>query len=268
MYLDNSTAIQLPFRSCSGRDQTVINIEETMWTLISGTPSPFGRKVRIALAEKGINFNFQTEVPWNSTTSAPRYNPLEKLPVLILEDGKTAIYESSYILEWLEVKFPEHSLMPETADAKLFAKKVEVVCDGISEALVLAFFEEMREVEKQSRAWHERWVLFQSTSLSTVESDLSLTVHGSRQMRKVNGGLRALADWVDEAGGGEFLVGDKVTVADISICSCLGLLSSRWPDHGWQEKYPRLRAYSERLDARESFAKTRPVSQPIVDSVV
>ena len=35
--------------------------------LISATPSPYARKVRIALAEKGIPFELQTEVPWHGT---------------------------------------------------------------------------------------------------------------------------------------------------------------------------------------------------------
>lgn len=55
--------------------------------------SPYARKVRITLAEKGIPFELQTEVPWDSTTKTPEYNPLEKLPVLIPDTGK-AVYES------------------------------------------------------------------------------------------------------------------------------------------------------------------------------
>ena len=132
------------------------NLETRMWTLISATPSPYARKVRIALAEKGIPFELQTEVPWDSTTKTPQYNPLEKLPVLILDDGKTAIYESHYILEWLEAKYPETPMLPENVDDKLFAKKVEVVCDGMCDALVLAFFEKLRESDKQSEPWKAR----------------------------------------------------------------------------------------------------------------
>jgi glutathione S-transferase len=54
-------------------------------TLISATPSPYARKIHVILAEKEIPFTLQTEVPWDSTTTLPSYNPLEKLPVLILE---------------------------------------------------------------------------------------------------------------------------------------------------------------------------------------
>jgi glutathione S-transferase len=55
--------------------------------LISATPSPYARKVRIALVEKGLPFELVTEVPWNEDTRTPLYNPLEKLPILLLDDG-------------------------------------------------------------------------------------------------------------------------------------------------------------------------------------
>jgi glutathione S-transferase len=88
--------------------------------LISATPSPYARKVCIASAEKAIPFELQTEVPWDSTTTTPLYNPLEKLPVLILEDG-SAIYESRFILEYLEAKYPATPLLPDDIDGKLAA---------------------------------------------------------------------------------------------------------------------------------------------------
>ena len=43
-----------------------------MMKLPSATPSPYARKVRIALAEKGLPFELLTEVPWNADTSTPR----------------------------------------------------------------------------------------------------------------------------------------------------------------------------------------------------
>ena len=55
--------------------------ESPSYQLISATPSPYARKVRIALAEKGLPFELLTEVAWDSTTRTPRYNPLEKLPI-------------------------------------------------------------------------------------------------------------------------------------------------------------------------------------------
>lgn len=109
-----------------------------MFKLLSATTSPYARKVRIALAEKDLPFELVTEVPWDSTTSTPKYNPLEKLPVLILEDG-TSLYESSYILQYLELKHPVPPLLPPDVDGVLRARKLEVLCDGVLDAFVLIF---------------------------------------------------------------------------------------------------------------------------------
>lgn len=87
-------------------------------------------------------------------------------------------------------------------------------------------------------------------------------------MRKADGGLQALATFVDQAGGNEFLIDNKLTLADIAIASVLGWLSLRWPDKDWKEKYPKLKKYFDRLEERPSFSETRPSAQTITDAVV
>ena len=114
-----------------------------MFKLISATPSPYARKVRIALLEKGIPFELVTEVPWDHTTTVPQFNPLEKLPVLICSDG-SSVYESSYILEWLEVNFPSPPIFPVDPVERLRARRLEVLADGVCDAAVLTFFKKIR----------------------------------------------------------------------------------------------------------------------------
>jgi glutathione S-transferase len=98
--------------------------------LISATPSPYVRKVRITLAEKGIPFELVTEVPWNRDTTMPLYNPLERLPVLLPDEGGS-LHEFSHILEWLEVEFPDSPLLPAEAGDRLEAKRCMVIGDGV-----------------------------------------------------------------------------------------------------------------------------------------
>ena len=211
-----------------------------MLKLISATPSPYARKVRISLAEKAIPFELVTEVPWNSTTATPQYNPLEKLPVLILPDG-TGVYESRYILEWIEAKHPAPPMLPEDTDERLFARKVEVVADGICDALVLVFWERHRPVDQQSVEWQ------------------------ARQLRKVEGGMAALAAWV---GKRRFIVGDRFGLADIAAGTVCRYLDVRFPDYPWRDRHPDLSAYSDELELRPSFAGSVPVPQVIGDKVV
>ena len=211
-----------------------------MLRLISATPSPYARKVRIALAEKGIPFELVTEVPWNSTTATPKHNPLEKLPVLIFEDG-SSVYESRYILEVIEAKWPTPPLVPADTWERLAARKVEVIADGICDALVLLFWERHRPAEQQSAEWI------------------------ARQRRKVDGGLRALAE---TAGDRDWVVGECFGLADIAAGTVLRYIDVRFPEHPWRSQYPNLVALSARLEARPSFAATVPVPQVISDKVV
>lgn len=117
-----------------------------MLTLISATPSPYARKNRIALLEKHIPFTLQSEIPWESSTRTPLYNPLEKLPILLFDDGSRApIYESWFIQEFIVQKYEGQGprLMPEGVDEALRARLVQVVADGGCDAMVcglLSFF--------------------------------------------------------------------------------------------------------------------------------
>ena len=207
--------------------------------LISATPSPYARKVRIALAEKGIAFELITEVPWNEDTSLPEYNPLEKLPVLITDDG-TALHESSYILEWLERKFPSPPLLPPDDDGILAAKRYQVLADGICDAVVLLFFEQQRRAHASAP-----WI--------------------ARQMRKVEGGTAAIAGLLGDA---VFGVQNQFGLADIAVGSALGYLRLRLPEFDFRGRYPNLARYQDRLEERPSFKATVPSVQRIRDLVV
>ena len=211
-----------------------------MLRLISATPSPYARKVRIALAEKGIPFELVTEVPWDSTTATPQYNPLEKLPVLLLPDGGS-VYESHFILEWLEAYYPTPPLLPQDIAGRLAARQVEVLADGVCDAFVLLFFERHRAADQQSEAWI------------------------ARQRRKIDGGLRALAR---VAGDRQWLVGDCFGLADIACGTLVRYLDVRFPELPWRALHPNLAALSDRLEQRPSFRGSVPVPQVISDRVV
>lgn len=208
--------------------------------LISATPSPYARKVRIALAEKGLPFELVTEVPWNEDTRTPLHNPLEKLPILLLDDG-TSVYESHYILEYLEVKHPVPPLLPADPDGVLEAKRLQVLGDGICDAFVLLFFERMRPAEHRSAPWM------------------------ARQRRKVEGGVREIARSI---GSRAWAVGDRFGLGDIAVGTAMAYLDVRFPDFVWRGNFPDLALYVDRLSERPSFRSTVPVPQKIAASVV
>ena len=211
-----------------------------MYRLISATPSPYARKVRIALTEKQLPFELVTEVPWHATTKTPQHNPLEKLPVLLLPDGGS-VYESSFILQYLEWMHPDTPLLPDDLTGKIAARRLEVLCDGVCDALVLTFFERMRGEGRVSASWL------------------------ARQRRKVDGGLKEMARLV---GTGPFAVGGRFSLGDIAAGTVTGYLGVRFPEMDWRGQYPGLAALCTRLEQRPSFLASVPFPQKIMETIV
>ena len=211
-----------------------------MYRLISATPSPYARKVRIQLDEKGIPFELITEVPWDKDTQTPEFNPLEKLPILICENGET-VYESRFVNEWVELQHPEPPLVPKEKDGILLTKRFEILADGVCDACVLIFWERARPDGARSEEWM------------------------SRQLRKRDGGVREISRLLDEK---RFCLDNRFTLADIAVGSLLGWLNVRMGEFVWREKYPNLAELQDRLEMRPSFAKTVPYAQLIQDKVV
>lgn len=108
------------------------------------------------------------ETPWDINTETPLWNPLEKLPILVESDKSNSIYESHLIMEYIEGKYPQDPVLtPQDLEARMQAKKIEVVADGICDALVLEIWEKRRAKQRQSPEW------------------------AARQRRKIDGGLNA-----------------------------------------------------------------------------
>lgn len=116
--------------------------------LISATPSAYARINRIAFMEKGVDFELHNEVPWNKDTETPTYNPLEKLPILVLEDG-SAIYDSLLIQDYILKKYASQgpALVPSDFDQYVQARQIQTLAQGQMDAMALSFFEMNREVK-------------------------------------------------------------------------------------------------------------------------
>lgn len=71
---------------------------------------PFSRKVRLALAEKKLEFELQVEKIWERRTAFLAMNPAGDVPVLVENDG-TILSNSQVICEYLEEVYPEVNLI-------------------------------------------------------------------------------------------------------------------------------------------------------------
>ena len=71
---------------------------------------PYSRKVRVALAEKKLDFKLQIENVWERRTEFLTLNPAGDVPVLLEEDG-TTLANSQVICEYLEEVHTENPLL-------------------------------------------------------------------------------------------------------------------------------------------------------------
>ena len=198
--------------------------------LISSDASPFGRKVRIVLAEKKIDCDIENQDPWADASGIWQSNPLAQVPVLLLEDG-TRIFDSRVIVEFLDNASPRSKLIPADNRERVEVRRWEALADGVLDAGILVRRERARAKNEQSPAWIER------------------------QLKKVDVGLKMMAQDLDD---NAWCAGSAYTLADISVGVCLGWLAFRFPEITWRESQPALTKLMSKLEERPSFADTAP----------
>lgn len=198
--------------------------------LIGSHTSPFVRKVRIVLAEKKIEYDFEIDSPWLSTSVVPNINPLGKIPVLVLDD-ETPLFDSRVIVEYIDNVTPNNKLLPAPNRERTEVKRWEALADGICEAAAAAFLEGTRPPEQQSADWI------------------------ARQHDKIT---RSLEFMTKELGEKPFCMGTHISMADLAVGTALGYLCFRFADLAWQESHPNLGKLYAKLMQRQSFVDTVP----------
>jgi fructokinase len=124
--------------------------------LIGSVTSPYVRKVRVVMAEKKLDYSFELENVWTAETKIHQFNPLGKVPCLVMEDG-SAMYDSRVIAEYLDTLTPVCKLLPPNGRDRADVKVWEALADGVLDAAVLVRLEKtLRPHEQQSAAWIER----------------------------------------------------------------------------------------------------------------
>ncbi|WP_022731726.1 MULTISPECIES: glutathione S-transferase family protein [Thalassospira] len=123
--------------------------------LRSSDPSPFGRKVKIVAKMLGVYDQLSVEL---SNTNDPAdslrtQNPLGKIPILILDDGRK-IFDSRVICEYLDAQADGVTLHPTESDARWDALTLQALGDGIIDASILQVYEtRMRTEDKRDDGW-------------------------------------------------------------------------------------------------------------------
>jgi glutathione S-transferase len=200
--------------------------------LIGSLTSPYVRKVRIVMAEKKLEYQFEQEDVWGSDAILAS-NPLGKVPCLVMEGGE-AVFDSRVIVEYLDARSPLARLIPEPNRERTEVRTWEALADGILDAAILARLEAtwpQRRAEQRNQAWIDR------------------------QLVKVRASLEAIATGLAEK---PWCTGIHMTLADIAVGCALGYLVFRFPQIDWREEHPSLGRLADKLNARQSFIDTAP----------
>ena len=203
--------------------------------LIYSPTSPYARKVRMLVIEKGLNDRVEVVVanPLQDPPELLAANPLAKVPALIVEPlvepgggpGFT-LFDSPLLCAYLDgLSVPR--LIPEAGPERWQVLRREALADGITDAAVSSVMEGRRIESQRSPEWLARW-------RSAI--------------------LRGVVELDKEA----VALGERFDLGAIASAAALAYLDFRVPQIDWRAQAPRLSTWLEGVRSRESFAATVP----------
>jgi glutathione S-transferase len=196
--------------------------------LYGSLTSPYVRKARVLLAEKGLDIEFVVADPYAADTPVAMYNPLGLVPVLVRDDG-SPLFDSPVVLEYLDaLKAPP--LVPASGKPRWQVLRWAALADGILDQCVGRTMELRRPTSQQSAEANRRRELKIARALAFAENGVS---------------------------GGAYLETTRLTMADIALAAALEYIDFRYP-HDWRSRTPRLAAWHKGIGARPAFVATRP----------
>ena len=203
--------------------------------LIGQYDSPFVRRVAIALRLYGIAYEHR---PWSTFGDADRiaaFNPLRRVPTLVLDDGEVVI-DSAVILDHLdEVAGRAKALIPDSGTARRHALKICALATGLADKAVSLVYERVLH-QQISQPWIDRCVAQIGGVLDVLQADRA---------------GRSTAFWF----------GNAIGHADIGVACVLRFAAEAHPASFDLADWPALAAHAKRCEALPPF---RAISQPFI----
>lgn len=208
--------------------------------------SPFVRKVRVVLAEKGVPYELDPVNPFNPPPEFRKISPLKRIPVLRDTDRPepNTLPDSSVICDYLEHRFPDPRLYPAEPFARARALWFEEYADSaVAQTIGRGLFFE-RVVKKLLRQQPDEAVCA-----------TTLTEH-----------IPPIFDYLESELAGAYLVGDAFSIADVTVGSMLVNFAhaGETPD---PKRWPKLAAYMTRIHDRPSFGACLDEERPAVAKI-
>jgi glutathione S-transferase len=189
--------------------------------------SPFVRKVRVALAEKNIEYDLEPLIPINVPPEFKTKSPLGKIPVY--EDGDFVLPDSSCIIAYLERIRPTPALYP--ADPQEFGQ-----------ALFLEEYADTKLLEATLPFFRERIVGVKFMNRAVDEAVLD-------EARKAQAEIFPYLE--SRLDGGDGIIGVRFSIADIALAS--PFVNMQLAGESVGSDYPKLASYLATIHGRPSF---------------
>ena len=202
--------------------------------LIGMFDSPFVRPVAISLKLLDIPFEHANWSVGKDFERIRRYNPLGRVPTLVLDDGE-ALMESSAILDYLDERVgPERALLPRSGRDRRTALRLIAIAGGAGDKAREQLYEvAFRPADKRHPPWVERC----RTQMHAAWAELESHAAGK--------------------GAGSWLVGERMTQADIVVTCGFTFANQALAATFASGSYPALRAVAARCEELPEFKSTR-----------
>ena len=172
--------------------------------------SPFARKVRVLVREKGLQARVDEILvnPFANPEDLHAVNPLGKIPALLLSDG-TALFDSPVICEYLDTISGAPRLLPKEGEKRWQVLCMQALADGIMDSAVAMIYESRRPETLRSTEWQQRRQQSILRSIRVLDDDSSL-------------------------------LSGAVNIGSIAVACALGYLDFRLPDIDWRQDHPQV----------------------------
>jgi len=187
--------------------------------------SPYCLKVRMALAAKKLEYRTVEITPAIGQIDIFQKTGQKKLPVLF--DKETTIHDSSSIIRHLEKIEIEPKLIPEGIKEATQVQIIENWADTtLAKSIKIVFLEELIKNPLlissllNNKISHSMQKLFVDFPLSIASQISGLINQAEKESLKLN--LKYLTKLIEKE---NFIVGKKISIADISVASQLSLLN-------------------------------------------
>ena len=202
-----------------------------MMQLVGMLDSPYVRRVAISLKLYGLPFEHRPLSVFRQVDEFRRINPLVKAPTLVCDDGEVLI-DSSLILDDLEQLAPqERRLMPAGGPARRrVLRLLGIALTACDKTVQVVHERQLRPPEKLHQPWLDRLQQQIAAAYDLLEPAVA-------QARP-------------------WLLGEGMTQADVSVAVAWRFTQFTIADLVPAQRYPRLSAYSARVESLQPFQQT------------